>query len=283
MCLLNVPAKYSSGFATQTVILRGHQFSLDPPAMLERHAKNWRSEVIRRLVDSDNGVFIDVGANVGQTLLDLRSVYPDLPYVGFEPNTSCVVQLRRLIEQSSLRNCRIVPIALAAETSVVPFYRHEGSLTDQCGTIIGDLRPRRSYDVDLVPCFRFDDVSTSLGLPKIRFVKIDVEGAEFDVLLGMQECLHEYRPIVLCEVLFTDENADLANQDHKKQMLMALLNDIGFGVFQVIKEGERSEAFQINKVKSFTSMYWTHENAALCDYLFVPREQEERVAELLSK
>ena len=45
--------------------------------------KSWRTEIIERLVDADNGLFVDVGANVGQTLLDLHLAQPKTSYIGF--------------------------------------------------------------------------------------------------------------------------------------------------------------------------------------------------------
>src|SRR5438552_790474 len=75
--------------------------------------RSWKSEILKCLVHPHDGAFIDVGANVGQTLLDLHLSCPGTQYVGFEPNVACVTYLRELIKTNSMSNCQILPVALA--------------------------------------------------------------------------------------------------------------------------------------------------------------------------
>ena len=44
-------------------------------------AEQWMTHLVRRLAASRRGTFLDVGANLGQTLLHVRAAVPDLPYV----------------------------------------------------------------------------------------------------------------------------------------------------------------------------------------------------------
>ena len=60
------------------------------------YVPNWKTDLIKRLVLPNDGAFIDVGANVGQTLLDTLNAHPMVQYIGFEPNPSCVFYLRTL-------------------------------------------------------------------------------------------------------------------------------------------------------------------------------------------
>jgi hypothetical protein len=48
-----------------------------------------------------NGTFFDVGANVGQRLLAVRAVVPDMPYIGFEPNVVCAAYTHRLMRDTA--------------------------------------------------------------------------------------------------------------------------------------------------------------------------------------
>src|SRR5947209_2085196 len=106
-------------------------------------AKSWKAEVIECLFNADDGLFVDVGANVAQTLLDLHLVKPEAHYLGFEPNIACVNYLNELIRMNSLSNYRVVPVGLAKGNNCRPLFRHKGELTDSCGSIISDLRPGR--------------------------------------------------------------------------------------------------------------------------------------------
>ena len=46
---------------------------------------------------------------------------------------------------------------------------------------------------------KLDTIVEALNL-KPTFIKIDVEGAEFEVLLGMQETLSQYHPTLMLEI-----------------------------------------------------------------------------------
>lgn len=53
--------------------------------------------------------------------------------------------------------------------------------------------------VDLFPVFSLDDQSDGLGVERVDWVKLDVEGAEFEVLKGAEKLLRKFRPTVLVE------------------------------------------------------------------------------------
>ena len=153
--------------------------------------------------------------------------------------------------------------------------RHKDELTDSCGSIISDLRPGRAFDMDMIPCFRFDDIRQDLALGKIGFIKIDVEGAELEALTGMETSIQECRPIVLCEVLFTDSKADLEIMKKRNSTLMQFLNRMNYVVYQIIKSKDAAHVVDTKEMLTFSSAYWTMDNKELCDYLFVPEERVE--------
>lgn len=233
---------------------------------------SWRTEVIRRLAAP--GLFVDAGANIGQTLLDLLAARPGNAYAAFEPNSACVAYLNELVSLNGLRDCLIVPAGLSSEAGCRTLYRQAGSSTDALGSVIEDLRPGREFEREVVALLPFDRVRRDLGLGPVGFVKVDVEGAELEVLTGMRETLRECRPPVLCEVLFTDSRADLNAKRGRNAELLRLLSAVGYRVRQIVKTGDLTGVSSTVPVEEFPSEYWTEANRESCDYLLLPGESE---------
>lgn len=79
---------------------------------------DWMSEIIFILHGLKNGAIIDVGANIGQSLLKVKSLIPNIPYVGIEPSPECNFYLHQLIKKNNLNYCTIVPIGLSNKASL---------------------------------------------------------------------------------------------------------------------------------------------------------------------
>lgn len=141
----------------------------------------------------------DVGANVGYyTLLASRSVGQGGTVYSFEPVPRNIVYLWRHIQLNHLENVKIIPAACAQSTSVTLF-----SLGDNCA--LGHLLSKHGMQKDLndqstiVPAVALDDI-----VPHIRkapdVIKIDVEGAELEVLRGAQQLLTTRKPALFLSV-----------------------------------------------------------------------------------
>ncbi len=244
--------------------------------------RSWKTDVIERFLEGETGLFIDVGANVGQTLIDLRLVKPGYYYIGFEPNSSCVSYLKSIIQLNSLEHYQVFPIGLSDRAVCLPLFRHKDSQSDPAASIVPNLRPGRLYSADIVPCFNFDAVRKNLALGNIDFIKIDVEGAELETLTGMQDSIAECSPIILCEVLFTDSKGSLSFQDDRNVKLIKLLTSLRYKALQLIKSEDLTHIVDVRPIREFASGYWNQENKELCDYLFFPDKKEAHVMEMFA-
>ena len=124
-----------------------------------------------------------------QTLLTFRSLYSNT-YWGFEPNPSCVFYLNSLIKTNKFKNVNILPIGLSSENALLKFYLKNE--VDSAGTIIQELRPDYydSEEVNFVPLFSFDNLNFN-EIKNISLIKIDVEGAELDVISGLIKTINK--------------------------------------------------------------------------------------------
>lgn len=244
---------------------------------------SWKTHVIAALADLEDGLFVDVGANVGQTLIDLKITHPDMSYLGFEPNVSCIAYLRELIAINQFSGCDILPVGLHEKHKILPLFREAARDADSCATMVPDLRPKMKVVIDYVPVFPMSSVRDAVDYHAIAFIKIDVEGAEDRVLFGMREDIEAFRPVILCEVLFTDKDADLSVAKSKNSEIIKFLSDRNYLVLQIIKSKNDDRVAELVQTDEFANEIWTQQNKDLCDYLFVPTERhKEVVGNLLS-
>ncbi len=123
---------------------------------------DWKSRLIDRHLAERPGVLIDVGVNVGQTLLDYVASPSGAGYIGFEPNPCCADGVTSFIRNNALDDAALVPVGLSDRDHVVQLYMRRGpSGADSGATLRRDLRPTRETENIFVPCFRFDAIAAS--------------------------------------------------------------------------------------------------------------------------
>ncbi|MDQ3677162.1 MAG: FkbM family methyltransferase [Actinomycetota bacterium] len=194
---LRFPARATPpSHAHARLILVGH---LDVPVQ----------EALRRTVPP-GGVVYDVGANVGFfTVLAARLVGDAGHVVAFEPIAAAANLAREAALRSDLADrVEVRTDAVGARSGTARMCSvAAGGIWSHMSTV-RDPHPLTIEEVD-VPLVSLDDVIAA-GAPAPDVVKLDVEGAEGDVLRGAQRLLAEHRPIIVCELHDTnDEVADL--------------------------------------------------------------------------
>lgn len=155
--------------------------------------------VISNILRKRRGIFIDVGANVGQTLFALLRIDPNCTYLGFEPQVACCHYIQQFIEDNRLMpRIQIFSVALSSETGFLPFFSNNAQ--DDMGSLSPELGHTKNKH--FVCARKGDEALTELRVSTISAIKIDVEGAELSVLAGLQKTLVEKkRPPVIFEVL----------------------------------------------------------------------------------
>lgn len=167
--------------------------------------------------------FFDVGANTGFfTLLGARCVGPTGTVVAVEPlprNADC---LERHVALNGLANVVVVRKAVSD-------FEGSGTFSEE-GWSTGRLSPGARSTVEVTT---LDGLAQELGVEP-HVVKVDVEGAEIDLLRGARRLLEEVRPI-----LFMAVHSVSLFEDLKK-----LLPAIGY------------EATPLDGTKSPARQYW---------------------------
>jgi FkbM family methyltransferase len=128
-------------------------------------------------------VIYDLGANVGIASLYFAARYPQAAFYGFEPVPMnfevCSLNYR------NLANAHAFPWAVGAHSGVASF---EMSAADLRGGRLTGCPPPPEGVLDRrieVQVFTVPDLLKRQQLPAPDFLKVDVEGAEADVLMGL--------------------------------------------------------------------------------------------------
>jgi FkbM family methyltransferase len=139
-------------------------------------------------------IVFDVGANVGYyTLLGSRLVGANGLVLSIEPACRNIHYLYRHLKLNSIKNVIILPSACSDDLGVASFSLGENCAIGHLQEIAGE-QVKRCSDKTLVPTVTIDSITEHIGLPDV--IKIDVEGAEFQVLQGGQHTLAEARPSI---------------------------------------------------------------------------------------
>src|SRR5450432_1572765 len=118
----------------------------------------WMCDLIRYALSVKNGFFMDIGANVGQTLIKLRAVNDERPYVGFEPNPECVHYFNILVKKNNFKNVDLIPAGLFDQNSVLTLKLYSESATDQAASLIENFREGRVHQKMNVPVFEYQHI-----------------------------------------------------------------------------------------------------------------------------
>src|SRR5205085_11021899 len=132
----------------------------------------WMVDLLARLfkVCGSTGL-IDVGVNIGQTLLKLRSIDRQCRYVGCERDPFCIQFINEIIALNGFENCTILPVALSTQAGLIAF--QADSEADSAASMVEQLRPgKRSIRKQYVSMLSFDDIAPGLELAGIPVVKI---------------------------------------------------------------------------------------------------------------
>lgn len=227
--------------------------------------ENWMQHLINALSRFKKGSFMDIGANIGQTLLKVKtSQYHNNHYYGFEPNPNCVEYLSRLIDVNALEKCEIFPVAVGERDGLQELYYH-GNQVDSSASLIKKFRKSDKVKKQLVP------VSCMKSIRKFMqedpgIVKIDVEGYEYEVLRAMKDFINTTRPFIICEILpVYDETfvERITNQNN----IIQLMNELKYAVFRIMPG---QSLMEIDEIEIHDKIEWSN-------YLFSPFEIDVKI------
>lgn len=237
----------------------------------------WGHHIFAPLLHAFPGTFVDVGVNLGQTLIRIRVLSADRPYVGFEPNPICVQYTRELARINDFRDTPIVPGGLADADAILDLRMNNDDLTDQGASLVADFRPgvvvHHRFPVNVV---RFETAEQALSIGPLGVVKIDVEGAEREVLLGLEARIKKDRPAIVLEILPVGR-AEHADRLARQQDIEAFFARLDYRMNRIRNKGSET------RLETLNAPIGIHDDQDLSNFIVLPAERNDALFSELAK
>lgn len=198
--------------------------------LYEEHLVNFLADKIR-----PGDVVVDPGANIGYiTACALRLVGKEGQVVSLEPSRTCFTQLVSNNEIDAINNLTLLNAAVGNKTGVQRFYDTPRVVTRgyACLEQVNTPRDGEGYDVRT---WTIDDLCKDRGIDHIRFLKLDIEGAERIAIEGSSSMLSKGAIDYLLIETFLHPDRPQGLEDNKQ--IIASLRAAGYRPFAMRRSG----------------------------------------------
>ena len=238
----------------------------------------WIVDLFRALLPARPGTFVDVGVNIGQTLMVVKAIEPGRRYVGFEPNPRCVAYCERLIADNGLDGITLVPAGLAETSGLRRLQFYSATKFDSAASVVENFRPGEAVTGEaIVTVVSMRDAMKTLDPGALAIVKIDTEGAESEILAAMRDAIAGARPWIVTEVL-PPYAADNVARMTRQAAIERLLAEIDYRILRIQKSPDERLAGLV-EIASFG----VHGDVRMSDYVLAPAEDVPAIMALVRR
>ncbi len=204
------------------------------------HGIHWDGDIIENKLMQfivNSKVILDVGAHVGCHTIAYSRINPQATIHAFEMQTEMFYYLEKNIKNNDIHNIVLYNNAVG---NTIGEFETETKLRDG-----GYYKPVKYFTADK---FNFGGLGLGIGGEKVKmikidnlyldgcdFIKIDVEGFEYGVLLGAIETIKKYKPVIFYEYAdkyMTPEMCNIAGLEyHENYNPKYLLTELGYNNF----------------------------------------------------
>ena len=246
----------------------GISYLLVPNSALDFHIyKNgiygdWLAQLDNSLFPSDGNV-IEIGANVGLITLNLaKRTFPQGMIYAYEPDWENFNQLNLNLALNNLKNVHTYPIALQDDDKIeqINFYIRraiDGDKKENRGlSSVIDI-PTHQKESYKVFASTIDKEVERLQIKSVNLIKIDVEGAEHQVLLGGKATIEKLLPSIHYEFSVTLDG--LLKKENARKSYDFLAN-LGYVQFAIMAEKNLKKIETIESIKQDINIIAFHES-----------------------
>jgi FkbM family methyltransferase len=188
-------------------------FYTRPYELIKTYEELFLDEIYRFQTNNEKPVIIDCGANIGLSSLYFKSIYPNATLHAFEPDAVLFQLLEKNALVNDFTNTHLHQAAVWIEDTNLSF-SSKGSEASHI-----DLSNQSEHQVKAI---RLSSFLTQFE--HVDFLKMDIEGAEFQVVA---DCLEGLKKVDL----FFLEYHGKVNQTKQLHTLLQQVESIGFNVY----------------------------------------------------
>lgn len=194
-----------------------------------------------------NPIVFDIGANLGQTILKVKKIFPNSYLHSFEPSKVCFKRITQ--DYGNVENVFLNNKAVGHEKGSLEFNEYSWSALNSFF--------KRAYtkseiiDTYFVDIISVDDYCNENDIPYINLLKTDTEGFELNVLKGANKMMNQNKvQFVFVEIFFHENYIGQSSfSDIFNYLSQNGFNMIRFYDFEYTDEGfaSRTDALFINE------------------------------------
>jgi FkbM family methyltransferase len=184
-----------------------------PYELLKTYREIFGAEIYRFSTESATPVILDCGANIGLASIYLKTLYPTATIIAFEPDAN-----NRGIFQKNITANQLAGISIRDEAVWIK----DGHIQFESAATEASKISHSTSNTVSVPCIDFRHFISQF--PQIDFLKMDIEGAEFEVIKQCGETLRRVKNLFLEYHGYTSKPAELST-------LLSILAAQGFSYY----------------------------------------------------
>jgi len=175
----------------------------DVASLLFLNNELFGSEIYKFETKKETPLIIDCGANIGLSVIYFKALYPESKIIAFEPDKKIFNYLKYNIESFKFNNIELINKGLWKEERILKFYS-EGA---DAGRLV-----KKSTEKDESNLIAINTIPLSnyLRSEEVDFLKIDIEGAETEVLIECQDELKNVKNLFIEYHSFKKEKQTLS-------------------------------------------------------------------------
>ena len=157
----------------------------------------WEKKIVKIFKDNvkEDDIVVDIGTYIGLHTIELSKLAKKV--ISFEPQPLISACIKKTIKEMGLKNIDHYHMALGNDIGLTNIHTNNDGDASIRG--IRDKKFSQSFECRL-------DKLDNIVKEKIKLIKCDVEGYEWQVLAGAIAIIEEYKPIIILETFKTKRN-----------------------------------------------------------------------------